>query len=429
MAQGSEWPPFLVGVQLPVDPKLREQRRRRAAIEGRRRVLVAIGLAICAHLVGVPLFALVFTFRSGEIPPPQKKQEVSFVEIPAQAWDSNLGGEAARQEQAQQPRPERQERPREPEPEPAKPEKVGQVVETAPGNDREDPNARLAAETANQVERETIARDRAPGEKVTMPRRTTDQRPPEEPPPAPQEKEGDGLALGDPGSGEAASEGAPGTRLEIPSTEERERIALKPSEGGEETIANREASEAVEGNSDRFRLQVGEGEGQAQAGGPRGQAGQAGQPLRLFPDRAELAEIAGGPAPDHVDGVEEGDGTFLNTREWKYASFFNRVKRNVSENWDPVTELRKRDPTGQVYAYKDRHTLLSVTLGPDGRIRDVWVQRSSGLDFLDREAVAAFERAQPFPNPPRGLFDESGAVQFQFGFYLELGRPAFRLFR
>jgi hypothetical protein len=46
------------------------------------------------------------------------------------------------------------------------------------------------------------------------------------------------------------------------------------------------------------------------------------------------------------------------------------------------------------------------------------------------EAVKAFERAQPFPNPPPGLLATDQTVKFQFGFFLELtGRPGMRLFR
>jgi TonB family protein len=84
----------------------------------------------------------------------------------------------------------------------------------------------------------------------------------------------------------------------------------------------------------------------------------------------------------------------------------------------------------QIYGGRDRHTLLQVTLMPDGRLKDAWVEKSSGLDFLDLEAVKAFERAQPFPNPPSGLIASDQTVKFQFGFYLEMsGRPGLRLFR
>ena len=133
---------------------------------------------------------------------------------------------------------------------------------------------------------------------------------------------------------------------------------------------------------------------------------------------------------DDLTGVAAGDGTFLNTREWKYASFFNRVKQSVGMHWNPNQQLQRRDPTGGTYSGKDRYTLLNVVLDERGNVTDVTVQKSSGLDFLDMEAIASFQKAQPFPNPPSGLLDGDSRVKFQFGFFLEMGGgPRMRLFR
>ena len=114
----------------------------------------------------------------------------------------------------------------------------------------------------------------------------------------------------------------------------------------------------------------------------------------------------------------------------KTASFFNRVKQRVGENWNPNRPLIQRDPEGRIYAYKDRYTMLSVTLDPQGRLVGVTIEKSCGVDFLDQEAVAAFTRAQPFPNPPPGLVGAQGDVRFTFGFYLEVNSGSgFKVFR
>jgi outer membrane biosynthesis protein TonB len=63
-------------------------------------------------------------------------------------------------------------------------------------------------------------------------------------------------------------------------------------------------------------------------------------------------------------------------------------------------------------------------------VKDIYVEKSCGLDFLDLEAIHSFERAQPFPNPPPGLIAADSTVRFSFGFFLELGSgPRMRLFR
>ena len=127
--------------------------------------------------------------------------------------------------------------------------------------------------------------------------------------------------------------------------------------------------------------------------------------------------------------MEEGDGTYLNTREFKYATYFNRIKQAVSGTWTPQHALDLRDPDRTMYAFKDRVTLLAVTLDDAGGVKDLAVQRSSGVDFLDRTALDAFRKAQPFNNPPPGLVDGRGEIRFTFGFYLEVGRSGFRITR
>jgi TonB family protein len=107
------------------------------------------------------------------------------------------------------------------------------------------------------------------------------------------------------------------------------------------------------------------------------------------------------------------------------------VKQNVGQTWNPVREITRRDPSGNIYGNRDRNTLLAITLDADGRLRDAYVEKSSGLDFLDLEAVKAFERAQPFMNPPPALLDENKLIQFKFGFTLSMGYGGgkFQLFR
>jgi len=227
-------------------------------------------------------------------------------------------------------------------------------------------------------------------------------------------------------------DGAPKTHgrkqvFELPSVQKRERLVLKlDGLGGD--FANQLGSDEVIGNSDRLRIQPGGAEGEE--GDSQGRAGTP-QLRTLTPTAATLDRIIGAPASDvtPLDDVAQGDGTYLNTREWKYSSFFNRVKQNVGMFWNPNSVIRQGDPTGEIFLYKDRYTVLSVTLDGRGLVKDLAIDKSSGCDFLDREALDAFRRAQPFPNPPPGLLDERGNIRFSFGFYLETSRNGLRLFR
>ncbi len=151
--------------------------------------------------------------------------------------------------------------------------------------------------------------------------------------------------------------------------------------------------------------------------------------LRL--DEQELMRAMGTRVNDYLKDVEDGEQTLLNSRRWRFASFFNRVKRQVAQNWHPDRVYRRRDPTGNVYGFRDRLTVLRVQLSPTGTLEDVFLERASGVGFLDDEAISAFRAASPFPNPPTGLVDrETGQISFRFGFMFEISRkPSLRLFR
>jgi TonB family protein len=387
-----------------------------------RRTLAAFGVAVLLELLLVGLLILIDRVHlpwEERRPPPQ---QVALRPLTSEQWARNRGATA---EGGERPRPPPAERKKE---EKREDRPAGQVVAVAPGNEQQSPDAKYLAEKSNRVEKESKARTQTPFYRNAMPKQTAD---------TPRPEVGHDAAVqaqlsGNNGAGQddrplrqAEKRGA----MEIPKTQARERIALKAPEtlGPGAQVANRAESAEVRGNSDRLRISPGTpgGSGEDASDGRRGQVGV----LNLMPSAAALDKIIGAAPNDHLE-AEEGDGTFLNTREWRYATFFNRVKQAVGANWDPNTPLRQRDPTGNIYGGRDRITLLSITLDGQGLLRDVHVEKSSGVDFLDEAAIIAFQKSQPFPNPPPGLMDKDNAVRFQFGFFVDFGGgPRMRLFR
>ncbi len=151
----------------------------------------------------------------------------------------------------------------------------------------------------------------------------------------------------------------------------------------------------------------------------------------LTPSDGTLQKVIPTAFPDYLKDIEYGKKTLLNTKQWKYASFFNRVKRAVAQQWHPEREYNRRDPKGNVYGFKNRLTILHVLLEPDGSLKRIALERPCGLKFLDDEAIGAFRKAAPFPNPPRGLVNaKTRQIAFRFGFIFELSRsPSWRIFR
>src|SRR5262249_33677406 len=82
---------------------------------------------------------------------------------------------------------------------------------------------------------------------------------------------------------------------------------------------------------------------------------------------------------------------------------------------------------GQLYSYKDRRTVVEFTLDGNGELRDVHVQTSCGVEYLDRVALEAFRKAERFPNPPPGLMDARGVGRLPFAFTLLAARGGLKL--
>jgi TonB family protein len=312
----------------------------------------------------------------------------------------------------------------------------GQVVDVAPSKNNTPPkDSRFVSEHDSTVEKETRSRHAAAGYQNTLPK-PSQPNPSQPAPPPEQRQQARAEAAGGRAGSSAAGSPAAGKSAGQPSLPDhagRQRLALRLDPRGD--LQLRDPREPVRGNGSAFS--PGQKPSGTSSPGREGGRGGEGQgegdgkpaPAQLRPSASNYAELAGGPAPDKLDGVEEGEGTYLNTREWKYASYFNRIKQAVAMQWRPSESLALRDPTGERFAYKDRLTVVSVTLDAAGALKDLQVKSSSGVDFLDATALEAFRKAQPFVNPPRGLANDRGEIPFVFGFYLEVGSGALRVFR
>ncbi len=141
--------------------------------------------------------------------------------------------------------------------------------------------------------------------------------------------------------------------------------------------------------------------------------------------------LAGRPGSDDYlpDVDKQGDTNLLNTHKYRFHDFFMRVRERVRAEWDPAGAWRSRDPDGKRYGVRDRLTVLRVRLEPNGSLKDIRVQKLSGLRFLDDEARRAFVAGGPYPNPPRGLVNARGEVEFKFGFMFEISSSRFKFYR
>ena len=267
---------------------------------------------------------------------------------------------------------------------PEPPEERPQVVQNSRVLPERPPRARArASEFDQRVERETqmsrLGDGRAPGREAPPP--TT---PPTTRPQDPQEARA-------PQKARPASEPRP--------TQARDRDGqTRDPEDAPASLVERDAGQAPSS--------------------PSSAVAPSAEALRSNP--ASLRGLFGTPGSlDRLEGVELGDENLFNTRRYRFASFFNRIREAVSERWHPEQIHRQRDPYGKIYGEQPRRTVLRVLLNPDGSLHRIYTEQGCGVDYLDEEAIRAMRRAAPFVNPPAELIDpKTGKIEFSFGFVL-----------
>lgn len=124
----------------------------------------------------------------------------------------------------------------------------------------------------------------------------------------------------------------------------------------------------------------------------------------------------------YIQGVREGEVTALNTKEFVFYSYFERVRKQLDQAWQPLVRqnIQKILKSGRKLASNADHvTRALVTLNQQGQILRIQVLEESGSQDLDQAAVDALNRAGPYPNPPRGLVDIKGEVQIRWDFILK----------
>jgi protein TonB len=86
------------------------------------------------------------------------------------------------------------------------------------------------------------------------------------------------------------------------------------------------------------------------------------------------------------------DTVDFNTTEFKYISYFNKLKRQIEGVWNYPELSQVRGEQGELF--------LIFTIRRDGQLEDIKLINSSGYSRLDDEAIRAIRVASPFPPFP-----------------------------
>ncbi|MFN8945897.1 MAG: energy transducer TonB [Pseudobdellovibrionaceae bacterium] len=125
---------------------------------------------------------------------------------------------------------------------------------------------------------------------------------------------------------------------------------------------------------------------------------------------------------DYLKGKDPGLETLLKTKEFKYYTYYNRIRRRLSEYWEPAVKekMDKMFKQGRsIASTEEKVTKLLIILNEKGILTKVQVVMDSGVRDLDEAAIEAFKLAAPFPNPPQGIADADGTIKIRWDFILE----------
>lgn len=100
--------------------------------------------------------------------------------------------------------------------------------------------------------------------------------------------------------------------------------------------------------------------------------------------------------PDYLgarDVNKKEDTVELSTTEYKYISYFAKLKRQIEGVWNYPQESRYKGEEGQLF--------LIFTIRSNGELENIELLTSSGYARLDNEAVRAIRVAAPYPPFPK----------------------------
>lgn len=111
-----------------------------------------------------------------------------------------------------------------------------------------------------------------------------------------------------------------------------------------------------------------------------------------------------------INEQEEGKTNPLQSKEFLYADYFERIKARVYPIWTNCI----KDRLEIIPNKKLRSTFLRIILDKQGNLLYAIIVKQSGREDLDQCSVSSFKEAGAFPNPPKDLIDPDGHIRLNF---------------
>jgi TonB family protein len=124
---------------------------------------------------------------------------------------------------------------------------------------------------------------------------------------------------------------------------------------------------------------------------------------------------------DFIKDIPLGEVTNLNTAEFKYFGYYQRIRQRLEQFWGQSIAAKTQQLANngiKIHFKNDYMTTLFIILDQEGEIIAIKIKASSGINEFDEAAIESFNQAGPFPNPPRDLIVD-GRVTLVWGFVVE----------
>lgn len=125
---------------------------------------------------------------------------------------------------------------------------------------------------------------------------------------------------------------------------------------------------------------------------------------------------------DYVKDIPLADVTRFNTVEYRHFGFYQRIRNQLELHWGSSLKdkAKKIYKSGRKIATdSDFITNIEVVLDKSGIITGINIIGTSGVKELDDAAIESFNKAGPFPNPPKDLMSASGSAVIKWGFVVK----------
>jgi TonB family protein len=189
----------------------------------------------------------------------------------------------------------------------------------------------------------------------------------------------------------------------------------------EETIARKNGK--TENRSPRTQVEIGKKQAQEQKAEKTGDIQNM-----VKPKAVDMSKLGGlyTNSGESTNGerlfknINIGDFNAINTDEYTYYSFHERINDRIRIRWvnrieETLSEFKRR---GVIQALKkgESTTMIEVRLDKNGNYVNSVLMKSSGIRSWDEAAILAFQNGAPFLNPPVEMVDKDGSIRLQYRF-------------